>query len=107
MTARATNGRSEKGVGDAAVVFEGGDRAAKSPEHVEVGGFRGEGHGQGRVGGAAVEAGAGETGSGEEVGDWFHSALMGEYRVARPTATVITSPPFVGPGMVTILRAIA
>ena len=49
-----------EGVGDAAVVFEGGDRAAECPEHVEVGGLGGEGHGQGCVGGAAVEAGAGE-----------------------------------------------
>ena len=53
-------GCSEKGVGDAAVVLEGGDRAAECPEHVEVGRFGGEGHGEGCVGGAAVEAGAGE-----------------------------------------------
>src|ERR1700677_4012833 len=62
----------EEGVGDAAMVLEGGDGAAGRPEGVEVGGFGGEGHGEGRVGGLAVEAGAGEAGPGHEVGDGFH-----------------------------------
>ena len=69
---KGDEGRSEQGVGDAAVMLEGGDGTAECPEYVEVRGLGGEGHGEGCVGGAAIESGAGETGSGEEVGDWFH-----------------------------------
>ena len=69
---RGFEGEAEEGVGDAAVVLEGGDGAAEGPEGVEVGRFGGEGHGEGGVGGLAVEAGAGEAGSGQEVGDGFH-----------------------------------
>jgi hypothetical protein len=65
-------GRSQESVGNAAMVFKDGDGAAKSPENIEIGGLGGEGHGQGGVGGAAIESGAGEYRSGEEVSDWFH-----------------------------------
>ena len=71
-------GGSDKGVGDSAMVLEGGYRAAEDPENVEVGRLGGEGHRQRGVEGAAIESGAGEDGSGEEVGDWFHSALLRE-----------------------------
>jgi len=65
-------GCAEEGVGYAAMVFEERDRAAQAPQNVEVGRLGGQGHGQGGIGGAAVESCAGETGSGEEVGDGFH-----------------------------------
>ena len=66
-------GDAEEGVGPAAMVLEAGDGAVDGPEGVEVGGFGGEGHGQGGVGGFAIETGAGEDGAGHQVGDWFHA----------------------------------
>ena len=68
-------------MGPSAMVLEGGDGAFDGPEDVEVGGFGGERHGQGGVGGLAVEAGAGEDGSGHEVGDGIHGDQA--YRVGR------------------------
>ncbi len=72
---------ADKCVGDAAMVLEGCDGAVDGPEGVDVGGLGGDGHGEGGVGGLAVEAGAGEDGSGHEVGDGFHvfhdSSLFG------------------------------
>ena len=65
-------GKAEEGVGPSAMVLEGGDGALDGPEDVEVGGFGGERHGQGGVGGLPVEAGAGEDGSGHEVRDGIH-----------------------------------
>ena len=58
------DGGADEGVGDSAVVLEGGNRSAEVPDEVEVGRFGGERHGQGGVGGSAVEAGSGEAGSG-------------------------------------------
>ncbi len=69
-------GQAEEGVGHAAMVLEVCDGAANRPEGVEVGGFGGDGHGEGGVGGLAVEAGAGEDGTGHEVGDGFHGLLI-------------------------------
>ncbi len=69
---QSDEGRGDEGVRDAAVMLESGNRAAQSPEYVEVGGFGGERHGERCVGRLTVEAGASETGSGEEVGDGFH-----------------------------------
>jgi hypothetical protein len=65
-------GEADEGVGPSAVVLEGGDGAFEEPEDVEVGDLGGEGHGGGGVGGLAVEAGAGEDGSGHEVGQGVH-----------------------------------
>jgi len=62
----------EEGVGDAAMVLEGSNGPAGRPEGVEVGGLGGERHGEGGVGGLAVEAGTCEAGAGHEVGDGFH-----------------------------------
>ncbi len=59
-------GRAEKGVGDAAVMLKGGHRTAQPPEDVEVGRLGGKGHREGRVGGLAIEAGAGQAGAGQE-----------------------------------------
>lgn len=59
-------------MGDAAVVLEGGDGAFEGPEDVDVGECRGDGHGGGGVGGLAIEAGAGEDGSGHDVSEWVH-----------------------------------
>ncbi len=59
---------ADEGVGPAAVVLEDGDGAFDSPEDVDVWEGGGDGHGSGGVGGFAVEAGAGEDGSGHEVG---------------------------------------
>jgi hypothetical protein len=53
-------------------VLEAGDGAGDRPEDVEVGGFGGECHSQGGVGGGAIEAGAAEAGAGHEVGYGFH-----------------------------------
>ena len=54
------------------MVLEAGYRAAKGPQHIEVGRLGRESHGQRRVGRPAIEAGAGKAGAGEEVGDRFH-----------------------------------
>ena len=76
---------AEKGVGDAAVVLKGGDGAGvwanDRRESIEVGRFSGYGHGEGRVGGVAVAAGAGQAGPGHEVGDWFHRPAYRGVRV--------------------------
>ncbi len=80
--------RAQERVGDAAMMLEGGNRPGESPQHVEIGGFGCQRHRQGGVGGAAIEAAAGEDGSGEKVGDWFHlCCLMRDYRVRRTAAT--------------------
>ena len=63
---------AEEGVGPAAVMLEGGDGAADGAEVVEVRSLGGEGHGEGGVGGPAVEAGTGEDGAGHEVGKGIH-----------------------------------
>ena len=64
--------RSDECVRDAAVMLESGDRPTEAPQDVEIGGFSGKRHGECGVGGLAIEAGTGETGSGKEVGDRFH-----------------------------------
>ena len=65
---RGLKWEAEKGVGPAAMVLEGCDGTVDRPEGVEVGSFGGEGHGDGGVGCLAVEPGAGETGSGHQMG---------------------------------------
>ena len=59
-------------MGEAAVVLECGDGAFDGPEDVDVREAGGDGHGSGGVGGFAVEAGAGEDGSGHEVSERVH-----------------------------------
>ena len=61
-------GDAEEGVGEAAVVLECGDGSFDGPKDIDVREAGGDGHGSGGVGGFAVEAGAGEDGSGHEVG---------------------------------------
>ena len=65
-------GEAEKGVGEAAVVFEGCDGAFYELEAVDVGEDGGDGHCGGGVGGFAVEADAREDGSGQDVSEWVH-----------------------------------
>ena len=65
-------GKPEEGVGDAAMMLKGGDGTVERPEDVEVGGFGGDGHGDCGVGSLAIEPRAGEAGSGQQMGDWFH-----------------------------------
>jgi hypothetical protein len=67
--------RSQQGVGDAAVVLESSHRATERPQDIQIGGLGRKSHGQGRIGGTAVEAGPSKTGSGEQVGDWFHGLM--------------------------------
>ena len=69
-------GHGEESVGNAAVVLEGGERAAEAPEGVDIGQLGGDDHGEGGVGGPAIEAGAGKDGAGEEVGYGFHDYSM-------------------------------
>ena len=75
-------GQAEEGVGPSAMMLEGGDGAVDGPEGVEVGGFGGERHGDGGVGCLAIEAGAGEAGSGHEVGYGFHGLGDAFYEVS-------------------------
>ena len=67
---------AEEGVGDAAMMLEAGERAAEGEEGVDVGELGRDGHGEGGVGGATVEAGAGEDYAGEDVGDGLHRSSM-------------------------------
>ena len=50
------DGRGDEGVRDAAMMQEGGDRAAESPEDVDVGRFCSERHGERGVRSFTVEA---------------------------------------------------
>jgi hypothetical protein len=50
---------------------EGEDWAFDTPEHVKVWSFGRKSHGRGGERGLTVESGAGEAGSGQEVGDGF------------------------------------
>ena len=63
---------AEEGVGEASMVLECGDGAFECPEDIDVGKGGADGHGGGGVGGFAVEAGAGEDGSGHEVSYRVH-----------------------------------
>ena len=65
-------GQRDEGVGDAAMMLEGDERAADGPDCVAIRQLGGEDHGGGCVGGLAVEAGAGEDSSGEQVSDRLH-----------------------------------
>ena len=56
---------AEKGVGPAAMMLKGSDRAFDGPENVEVRGFGCERHDHGGVGCFAVEPCAGEADSGQ------------------------------------------
>ena len=49
-------GRAKKGMRDTAMMLKLGDRAAQSPEEVDVRRFRGQHHGQRGVGGDAIES---------------------------------------------------
>ncbi len=69
-------GHGDEGVSDAAMVLESFDRAGKSPNNIEVGGFGGEYRSQRSVGGFAIESGAADAGAGQEVGDGFHGVLL-------------------------------
>ena len=51
-------GRAKKCMGDAAMVLKLGHGTAQSPEHVDVRRFGGQHHGQGGVGGGAIESGS-------------------------------------------------
>jgi len=64
--------RRDEGVGDAAVMREADHRTTEAPEDVHVGSFGGQCGGERGVGSAAVEAGASDAGSSEEVGDRLH-----------------------------------
>ncbi len=64
--------RSQKCVGEAAMMLKGDQRPAEAPRDVEVRRFGGQGHGQRGICGLAVEAGAAQACAGEEVGDGFH-----------------------------------
>ena len=59
------------------MMLEAGDGSDEGPDNVHIGSFGGECGGQRGVGSAAVEAGASDAGSGEEVGDWFHGLVWG------------------------------
>ena len=64
--------QADEGMRPSAMMLEGGDGAAKGPENIEIGSFGGQRHGQGGVGCLAVEAGAGEHGSGHQMGERVH-----------------------------------
>ncbi len=70
-TTRGDENQSEKRMGEAAVMLESKDRAFETAEHVEIRRFGRQRHGRSGEGGLAVESGAGEAGSGQEVGDGF------------------------------------
>ena len=75
-------------VRDAAMVLELVDRAAESPEYVEVGGLGGQ-HGRKRgVGRLAVESGAAQACAGKEMSDWLHE-FVGLSRPTRPCASAV------------------
>jgi len=62
-------------MGEAAMMGEAEDRVLEISQDVDIGSFRRQGH---RGGGQCcfpVEAGTGETGSGEKVGDGFQRLL--------------------------------
>lgn len=76
-------GQAEQGVGPSAMVLKGCDGALDGPEGIEVGGLGRERHGHRGVGGLAIETGAGEDGSGHEVGQGVHGVPA--YRGRRCT----------------------
>ena len=83
--------RSQEGMGEAAMMLEGDQRSAKAPQHIEVGRFRGQRHGQRGICGLAIEAGAAQACAGEEVGDWFHESLRRFGVRGKHTATAPAS----------------
>src|SRR4030088_1108976 len=70
---RGLEWEAKEGVGPAAMMLEGSDRAVDGPEEVEVGDFGRERHGDGGVGCLAIKPGSGEAGSGHQVGYGVHS----------------------------------
>ena len=60
-------------MGDASMMRKAGDRAEEAGDGVDIGELGRDGHGGGGVGGAAVEAGAGQHGAGEDVGYGLHA----------------------------------
>jgi hypothetical protein len=67
--------QGDKGVGDAAMMFEGLDLARKSPEDVEVGGLCGEDGSERGVCSLAIEASASDACAGQEVRNGLHGVL--------------------------------
>ena len=64
--------RTQKSVGNAAVMLKARYRPAETPEDINIGRLGGQGHGQRSVGRPAIEAGAGKACAGEEMRDGFH-----------------------------------
>src|SRR5207253_2148402 len=81
------NRNAEDGVGESAMVDEADGAALEIPEHVDVGGFGGERHGESCKRSFAGEAGARHRGAVEEVGDGFQRTPQGRKpRLLRPKA---------------------
>jgi hypothetical protein len=66
----------DKGVSDAAVMLETDNRPAEAPDNIQIGSLGGQGRCECGIGSAAVEAGAADAGSGEEVGYWLHTWIL-------------------------------
>ena len=67
------NGESDEAVGDSAMVLKAGDGAEEAPEGVDVGEFGAYRHGEGGVGRASIESGAGHAGTRQDVCNGFHA----------------------------------
>lgn len=66
---------ADEGVGNSAMMLEALDGTGKSPEYVDVSGFCGENGGERGVSGLAIQTGAADACSGEEMRNRFHKAL--------------------------------
>ena len=62
-------------MGEAAMMGKAKDRVFEISQDVDVGSFRRQGHRGGGQRRLAIEAGTGETGAGEKVGDGFQRLL--------------------------------
>ena len=62
-------------VRDPAMMLQSGDRSAKLPQHIGVGGFSGQHHGYRSQGGLPIEAGASHTGAGQHVSQRIQVSL--------------------------------
>ena len=63
---------AEKGMRDAAMMLEAGNRAAEAPKNIQVGRLGCQSHGQRSVGRPAIEAGAAKACASKEMRDRFH-----------------------------------
>src|SRR5271163_4278991 len=60
---------TDEAMGDPAMMLQRRKRALQGPEHVDIGGFGGEHHGQRRQSALAVESGASHAAAGQEMSE--------------------------------------